>query len=140
MTQPTSLVFPFHFANVEGLGRLFYPIIQLQLRTLWGWQSFDFLVDTGADITTLPSFAFGLFGVQKKDLHRTTTQGVGGIEIDTWATTVPVRIAGEQFRIHAVITEDGNTPLLLGKKDIFDTRFNLFLDSQKQQTVLTRHT
>ncbi len=109
------------------------------MKTLWGWQWFDFIVDTGADITTLPSFSFGLFGLQKKDLRRTVTQGVGGIEIDTWATQIPVQIADEQFRIHAVITGDGNTPFLLGKKDVFDSRFSLLIDTKSQRTVLMRN-
>jgi len=50
-----SLEFPFEYADIEGLGRLFYPIIKANLKTINGWQEFEFLVDTGADITTVPS-------------------------------------------------------------------------------------
>lgn len=139
MTRPTSLVFPFHFAEVERLGKLFYPIIQVQLKTLWGWQTFDFLVDTGADITTLPSFAFALFGFKKDALTKSTTYGLAGIAVDTWSAQIPVRLGTWQFPIQTAVTGENTTPLLLGKKDVFDTRFSLHLDSVKQQTVLVNN-
>lgn len=46
--------FPFEYARIPRLGLLFYPVVRLELRTKAGWQPFEFLVDTGADMTTLP--------------------------------------------------------------------------------------
>ena len=50
-----SLEFPFEYATIAGVGRLFYPIVYIELKTAFGWQEFAFLVDTGADITTVPA-------------------------------------------------------------------------------------
>ena len=35
------LEFPFEYADVEGLGRLFYTIVQAEIKTVFGWKRFD---------------------------------------------------------------------------------------------------
>ena len=39
----------------------------------------------------------------------------------------------------AVDSEVETTPLLLGKKDIFEKKYNLLLDSRRKVTVLTEN-
>lgn len=136
MAPGTSLEFPFAYAKVEFLGLLFYPIIQISLKTILGWREFDFLVDTGADLTTLPFTAASFLGVDVKKLRKSRTQGVGGIFVPTWDLKIPIKIGEEKLKIHASITEDKETPFLLGRKDIFEKKFTLILDSKRKMTVL----
>lgn len=136
MVPAMFLEFPFAYAKVEKIGTLFYPIIQLELKTIFGWRQFDFLVDTGADLTTLPATAITFLGIGSKDLKQSKTQGVGGIFIQTWDINLPVKIGHRELLIRASVTKDKTTPFLLGRKDIFEEKFNLLLDSRRKLTVL----
>ena len=136
-----SLEFPFEYADIEGLGTLFYPIIKAQLKTTNGWQEFEFLVDTGADITTVPSHLLPVLGLDKSRLHSNNTSGVGGISIKSWDFKMPIKLGNKELLIacSAVDTKEGSMPLLLGRKDIFEDRYNLLLDSQRKITVISEN-
>jgi len=129
-----SLKFPFEYAEIEGLGKLFYPIVKLELKTVYGWKEFDFLVDTGADVTTIPLQLLLVLGIDKKKLKAGETLGVGGIKVKTWEFKFPVKIGNSEFEIMAtaVDSKEDSMPLLLGRKDIFEERFNLILDSKNK--------
>src|SRR3989338_10723559 len=122
-----SLEFPFEYAIIEGVGRLFYPIIHIEIKTTFGWHEFEFLVDTGADITTVPSHLLPVLGLNKKKLKVSSTSGVGGYSLTTWDFQLNLRIGKKELLIDAsaVDTKDESIALLLGRKDIFEDKFNL---------------
>lgn len=136
-----SLEFPFEYVDIEGLGRLFYPIVKLHLKTIRGWREFEFLVDTGADITTVPSHLLPVLGLEKSQLNENSTLGVGGISIKSWDFKMPIKIGKNELLIvcSAVDTKEDSMPLLLGRKDIFENRYNLFLDSKRKITVISEN-
>lgn len=131
--------FPFEYAQIVGVGRLFYPIVQLELQTVRGWQKFEFLVDTGADITTVPSNLLPVLGLNKATLPISNTLGVGGYSIKTWEFQLPLRFGRSEFKVKAsaVETKNNSIPLLLGRKDIFEEKYNLLLDSKRKVTVIS---
>ncbi|MBI2404809.1 retroviral-like aspartic protease family protein [Candidatus Gottesmanbacteria bacterium] len=141
MTQNTSFEFPFEYAQIEGLGKLFYPIVNVQVKTIRGWQEFEFLVDTGADNTTVPSHLLPVLGLKKSQLSQNTTLGVGGISVKTWEFSMPIKLEKTEVFIHcsAVETKHDSMPLLLGRKDVFEERFNLLIDSKRKVTVITEN-
>lgn len=136
-----SLEFPFVYAQVESLGALFYPFVRASLKTIYGWQEFDFLLDTGADVTTFPKSILPVLGIDSKNLKKQRTQGVGGFYIETFELIIPIRIGRDEFPIHVSVTntEDESLPFLLGRKDIFDKRFSLTIDSKRKVTILKRN-
>lgn len=133
-----SLKFPFEYAEIKGLGKLFYPMVRFELKTIYGWKEFEFLVDTGADVTTVPSHLLPVLGIQKSQLKVSTTLGVGGIKVKTWEFKLPIRMDDTEVLIAAtaVDVEEISIPLLLGRKDIFEERFNLLLDSKNKVVVI----
>ena len=135
------LEFPFEYADIEGLGRLFYPIVKVQLKTIVGWREFGFLVDTGADVTTIPSHLLPVLGLNKTLLNRDTTLGVGGVSVKTWEFQMPIKLGEKELLIHcsAVETKSDSVPLLLGRKDIFEKKYNLLIDSQRNITVISEN-
>ncbi|MBI4225730.1 retroviral-like aspartic protease family protein [Candidatus Roizmanbacteria bacterium] len=135
------LEFPFEYAEIEGLGRLFYPIARLAVKTIAGWYDFDFLVDTGADVTTVPSHFLPVLGLKKSNLSTSYTTGVGGFSVKTWDFLLTLKVGETKLRVvaSAVETKEDSEPLLLGRKDIFETRFNLFLDSKRKLTVISEN-
>lgn len=136
-----SFEFPFEYARIPRLGLLFYPIVRIELKTLVGWQSFEFLVDTGADMTTLPKTVLPSLGIHSSTLSTNRTLGVGGIEVKTWEFQLPVRIGNTEFSIRAstVDVRGDAMPFLLGRKDLFEERFSLTLDSKRKVTILTEN-
>lgn len=136
MAKNTLLRFPFEFVQVETLGILFYPIVSLELKTVFGWKKFDFLVDTGADLTTLPSTILPYLGLKESNLRKSKTVGVGGIEVETLEAVISVQFGMRKLQVHTAITKDSSTPFLLGRKDIFEEKFGLILDSVGKQTIL----
>lgn len=136
-----SLEFPFEYAQVDRLGVLFYPIVQAELKTVIGWKKFSFLVDTGADITTVPSHLLPVLGIKKSKLPHNKTFGVGGISVNTWDFKLSLKFADTELTISACAVETKNDvmPLLLGRKDIFEDKFNVCLDSQKKVTIITQN-
>lgn len=133
-----SLEFPFDYGLIEGIGRLFYPVVRLQVKSILGWQDLEFLVDTGADITTIPDTLLPAFGIDKKNLKVSNTYGVGGITVKTWDVQLEFKIGNEILKINssAVETKSKYSPLLLGRKDIFEEKFSLLLDSKHKKTVI----
>jgi hypothetical protein len=134
-----SFEFPFEYADISGLGRLFYPIVRLKLKTIYGWQSFEFLVDTGADTTTVPTSIFPILGLDKSKLHNNISMGVGGYNLKSWDFNLLLQLGNIEIKVKAsaVETKANSMPLLLGRKDIFEDRFNLQLDSKKKTTIIT---
>lgn len=139
MAGDTFLEFPFAYAKVEFLGQLFYPLVQVSLKTIFGWKEFDFLVDSGADLTTLPFTTATFLGVNLKKLKKSKTQAVGGFFVPTWDLIIPIKIGKEELEIHASITKDKKTPFLLGRKDVFEEKFSLILDSRRKMTILRKN-
>lgn len=132
------LKFPFEYVEIEGLGRLFYPIAKLELKTIYGYKEFDFLVDTGADVTTLPADILPVLGIKKDDCKISYTFGVGGIKIKTYEFLLPIKFGRVQLSISASAVDAGENsmPLLLGRKGVFEERFNLTLDSQQKIVII----
>lgn len=135
------LKYPFEYAEIEGLGKLFYPIVSVGLKTIYGYRKFDFLVDTGADVTTLPSSTLPYLGIDKNKLKISNTLGVGGIKVKTYEFILPVRFGKIELKIGAtaVDADESTIPLLLGRKDIFESEFNLIIDSKRKITVLEKN-
>lgn len=111
------------------------------MKRIYGWQEFDFLVDTGADVTTLPKPILQVLGLTASQMKRQKTQGVGGFFVETLETTIPIRIGNNEFPIHASITktEGGSLPFLLRRKDILERRYNLEIDSKNKVTILKKN-
>ena len=136
-----SFEFPYKYAHICGLGRIFYPIVRLQLKTISGWREFEFLVDTGADVTTVPTHLLPVLCIKKSQLSSTHTFGVGGISVKTWEFTLVMKLGVNEFSVYAsaVDAKNDTLPLLLGRKDVFESKFNLLLDSQNKKTVIVEN-
>lgn len=135
------LEFPFKYADIGKLGKLFYPMITVGLKTVKGWREFEFLVDTGADVTTVPLHLLPVLGIKKSDLSKTQTFGVGGISTAAWDFKLNLKLGQIELAVNAsaVNAKNDSIPLLLGRKDIFESRFNLTLDSKKKITVISEN-
>lgn len=117
------------------IGKVFYPYIPVYLKTIEDWKDFDFIVDTGADFTTLPRRAEQILGIDLSRCKESKAEGIGGVIVKTRETQIQIRIKGYIFKVRCSITEDDKTPFLLGRVDLLDTRFSWHFDSQTKKII-----
>lgn len=135
VSTKSSLEFPFKYVNLPSVGKVFYPYIPVYLKTVEGWKDFDFIVDTGADLTTLPRRAEEILGIDLSQCEESKAEGIGGVEIKTWETKIPIRIKDFEVEIRCSITKDDKTPFLLGRIDLLDEHFSWHFDSRTKKIV-----
>lgn len=95
-------------------------------------------MDTGADVTTLPVHILPVLGIKKNNCKVSQIFGVGGIKVKTYEFILPIKFGQRKLTItaSAVDAGDNSMPLLLGRKDVFEEKFNLILDSRRKMVVL----
>jgi sRNA-binding regulator protein Hfq len=127
--------FPYQYKKVE-FGEIVNPVVRLQTLTLFGWREFKFLVDSGADVTTLPLSTSEFFGVE---IDKTKKIKLGGVEskgIDGYLAQIKLRIGNEEQDVRCYFI-DSEVISLLGRVDIFD-QFTIIFDNEKKEIVFKK--
>lgn len=127
--------FPYATKQIEE-GKLIEPLVTLELQTRNGFLSIKFLVDSGADVTTLPYAPYAsLFAYRKNPREKITVGGVEGRGVAAYPFLLTARIGRETISIRAFFIES-NTEPLLGRLDVW-ARFSISFDNKKLQTIFT---
>lgn len=136
MKQLNSIEFPFEYVNLPSFGKVFYPFIPVALKTVdHGWVDFRFIVDTGADLTTLPFFMAKKLGINLAKSKTSKAEGIGGYVIKTWETKIHIRLKTLEISIRCSIVEDEQTPFLLGRIDLLPETFSWLFDSRNKKII-----
>ncbi|MBM4401687.1 MAG: retroviral-like aspartic protease family protein [Candidatus Cloacimonetes bacterium] len=130
-----SIEFPFLYFNIESIGRIFRPLIPVSLKTIKGWQTFHFIVDTGSDLTTLPHRFIKVLGIDVKKCRKGEAEGLGGYRSRTLQVEIPIKVKNYETVIRASMVEDDKTPLLLGRVDLLDDKFSWFFDTKRKKII-----
>lgn len=134
-----SFEFNYRYFNIPQLGKIFSPLITLSLKTVdKGLVDFEFIVDTGADLTTLPFYMADRLGLKLEKAQRSQSLGIGGFLLDTWIVRIPIYIQRSEFTIRASITKDNQTPFLLGRIDLLDKIFSWNFDSKVKKIIFSK--
>lgn len=132
---PVSFEFPYRFALLEG-GLVPYPIVPIYITTaLFGIRRYDFIVDTGADLTTMSHFMISRIGLNKDNLFSSYAQGIGEKHIKIWEGNIKIEFCQKVFTIRCSFTDNDTTPLLLGKTDLFD-KFEFYFKNKEKKLVV----
>lgn len=127
--------YPYEKKRIDE-GVLADPRITIEAQTLQGFLSFKFLVDSGADVTTLPLDPYGeLFGFHP---HKNTVTTIGGIEgkgVQAYPHRLVFRIRKHSFTVRCYFVKSRVDPLL-GRLDVWD-KFSIIFDNQRQRTIFT---
>lgn len=133
--QSQSFNFPYRVIKTE-FGAIPYPILPVTITSGKKSLKYDFVVDTGADVTTMPKHMAYELGIDLSNLAKGKSQGVGEGLVETWETKVRMQIANERVLVRCSFVSSNKIPPLLGKVDIF-SRFNFYFDNDNGQLVLT---
>lgn len=124
-------IFPYSFLQFDGV-IIPYPIVTALLPLRLGWQVEEFVVDSGADNITFPKQYKYLLNINPKDCQKGECQGIGKQNVATLETEIEIGFCGKKFKVPVVITDNKNTPLLLGKLGIWD-KFNVNFNNKKKR-------
>src|SRR3989344_1246487 len=134
-----QIVFNWEYEEIPGYGRIFRPYVPVQLKTKEAsWKSFDFIVDTGADVTMLPYYMLTLLDIDKNKLEEYEFVGIGGNSVTSWKTTITIKIGTWQLNVRAAFASDNLTPLLLGRADTLDSNFSWLFDVQQKKIIFRK--
>ena len=125
------LKFPYRRKTIS-LGEIVDPLIQAQVKASYGWQPVWFLVDTGADVTTLTvSFAKQL-GINLDKRKKSKVHGIGNQSNDAYQSMITLKLNGIVFDIRAFFLNTPRNILLLGRLDLFD-KFDITFKNSRQE-------
>lgn len=133
-----SFVYPYQYERVDNL-LIPYPVVPVSLKTVRGLRAYSFIVDTGADTTTMPRFMMVLLGLKNTQLKTSLSQGIGEDIVKTKETAISIAIHGEQFQVLCSFTDNDHTPFLLGKVGIFD-KYSICFNNEKHQVEFRERT
>lgn len=130
-----SITFPYARKLIEE-GELVDPRITLQVKTRRGFLALQFLVDSGADVTTLSINPYAeLFGLKKDPTKKVVVGGVEGRGVGAYPLSVTMRVDRFTFPVRCYFIESSIDPLL-GRLDFWNV-FSISFDNTNLQTILT---
>jgi len=127
-----SIRFPYASKQIEE-DIIPEPIATLTVKTVLGIQNFDFLVDSGADTTTLPLLWAPLFRFNKKDSKKTWVGGVEGGKIAGYTSIIEIKFNKNFLKIRILFVDSNVTPLL-GRLDVWKN-FSVLFDNKRKETI-----
>lgn len=129
-----SFSFPYEYKQIEE-GILPNPRITIELKGENGFFPVKFLVDTGADVTTLPLGVFSPFFHFKINIKdRITISGVEGKGIYAYPSPLTMRLKNNIFTVRSYFIESSIEPLL-GRLDFWNL-FSLTFDNHTKKTII----
>lgn len=128
---------PYKNTLYESFGFVQEPKVTLPLKTISGYVSTTFLLDSGAVVTTLPLQAAHDTGVDLSQAKRITLQGFSGVPTFAYLAKITVKIGNSDFEFPATFTESNSTTYILGRKGLFDD-FSIKFDHEQRVITISK--
>ena len=119
-SQSVLLISPMRFTKFTGLGNVSEPLVNLKLKTTQGYEGYDFLLDSGAVISSLPYEMAEKMDQNLIYLPRLALTGYGNATTFAYQGTMMIDMKGNIFTLPVVFTNSETTKFLLGRKGFFD--------------------
>ncbi len=131
-TNKVVLVAPMQNVSWQDLGNVFEPLISLPIKTKTGYESWEFLLDSGAVISSLPRDWADKMGLDLAFLKRSTFRGFGGMTSFAYQGDMTVLINDKDISFPVVFTEASGTKSLLGRKGFFEN-YSVFFNHEEKR-------
>jgi len=132
ITKSENLILTANYQNRlwENYGSVFEPLISLSVYyPQTGYQNEQFLLDSGAIISSLPREKAAQLGYSLARLPRTTFIGFGGATSFAYQASVNIMLGNQQAKIPIVFTEAAGTKSILGRLGFFDN-YSVYFNSR----------
>lgn len=128
-----SIEFPL-LRRQSPFGSIVEPRVIAEVRTLAGYRSREFLVDTGADLSVVPRRLINDLGYDWDSLPALAVTGVGHGTVHAKLGTLPIRIGQVELSVRCLFLDQPVAPFILGCADVLD-RFALTIDAGQGKIV-----
>lgn len=112
------------------------PKITVFVRPRKGYRAYRFLLDTGADFSTVPFSMAEDLGIDVTGCPTDHCSGIEGLPLLVYHARIDVRIGEVEVSLRCLISESDTTPFLPGRADLF-SRFSITVDNHRKKIALT---
>lgn len=127
--------FPYNYKRID-FGRVVDPTISLDVKAESHWKSFDFLMDSGADTTTIPIYFTKLVKTEINKRGKTTIGGVEGNGVAGYPGKIWIRLDNDVLSVRCYFIESDVIPLL-GRVDIWN-KYTIIFDNMRKEVVFEK--
>ena len=110
------------------------PKVLVEVRTLAGYRSRPFLVDTGAELSVVPRRLAREVGHDWDSLPVLGVTGVGPGQVHARLGLLPIRLGQIELSVRCLFLDQGVAPFILGCADVLD-HFALTIDAGQGKIV-----
>jgi hypothetical protein len=123
---------PMKDVNWQDLGTVFEPLIELPIKVQSGYERWEFLLDSGAVVSSLPREWAEKMGKDLAFMKRSTFRGFGGKTSFAYQGEMTILLGETEKTIPVVFTEAEGTKSLLGRKGFFED-FSVYFNHKEKQ-------
>lgn len=116
----------------RDFGEVFEPIIEIPLVYPNGKsKKQEFLLDSGAVVSSLPREMVGRLGFSLAKLPRSTFAGFGGTTSFAYKASIKISMNEQEFTIPVVFTEAAGTKAIIGRSGFFEN-FSVYFNAEEE--------
>lgn len=130
-TDESTFTFPYRYKKIE-FGKVLNPFVSINVKSSLGWQPLWFLVDSGADVTTLTLSTAENLKLAYNIRIKERLYGIGEQSVFAYPGEVYLKLGHSEARVRCYFINAPESTLLLGRLDIFD-KFNILFDSKNEK-------
>lgn len=136
VAEPTVVIrVPFSLRQWTDIGSVIEPVLSLPIKTAAGFIKNEFILDSGAVISSLPREWAEKMGKDLAFAKRISFKGFGNTLSFAYQSDMTVQIGSENVNLPVVFTESEGTRSLLGRKGLFDQYSILFDHTDKVMEI-----
>lgn len=125
--------FPYRYKRIK-FGQIVNPLISLPILTNAGWEKIHFLVDSGADTTTLPLRMSDHLKCEVDLNKKTSISGIEAFGITGFPGKITLKLGTQKLDARCYFINSNVIPLL-GRLDVWD-KFSIVFDNIKKEVIL----
>lgn len=122
----------------KDFGNVFEPQVTIPVQyPVEGYQDVDFLLDSGAVVSSLPREEAKKLGLSLAKLPRSTFSGFGGTLSFAYRGKITVLLGTEEFVVPVVFTEAAGTKPLFGRSGFFE-QFSVYFNHKAKRIEIRK--
>ncbi len=136
LSEPTIILkIPLATRQWTDIGSVVEPVVQIPVQTANGFEKNEFVVDSGAVISSLPRDWAEKTGRDLALAKRISFRGFGNTISFAYQSDMLIRLGNENVSLPVVFTESAGTRSLLGRKGFFDQYSIVFNHTDRSMEI-----
>lgn len=131
-TSPAIIKFPYRYKRLK-FGLIPNPVISIPVLAKAGWEEISFLVDSGADTTSLPLDWAKYLQCEMNIKRKTKISGIENAGTFGFPGKMRIKLGHTELNVRCYFM-DSNVIPLLGRLDIWG-KFSIVFDNMKEEVV-----